>query len=317
MAKIPLKNYLWLIDKLSKRPMTFAEICDSYERSSLFERNHPLQARTLYNWREKIDELFGIQIKYNNETYRMENYESLDDNSPQKWLIQSISVNDIVARSRNLQSRILLEDIPSGNELLTDLIEAMEESKVVKISYQRFSDASAKDPIKAEPYCVKVNNRRWYVLCHVLNQPTPETTSKEYKKFGCLKIYALDRIQELEITDEKFSFPKNFYPDEFFANHFGVCIGYDIPIQKVKLRVSDEHRMYLRTLPLHHSQKEIETKDDYSVFQYRLHPTIDFIRTILALGADTEVLEPLELREAIAEEIKTMNKYYKPRKKKD
>jgi len=73
MAKIPLKNYLWLIDKLSKRPMTFAEICDSYERSSLFERNHPLQARTLYNWREKIDELFGIQIKYNNETYRMEN----------------------------------------------------------------------------------------------------------------------------------------------------------------------------------------------------------------------------------------------------
>jgi len=314
MAKIPLKHYLWLIDKLSKRPMTFSEISDSYERSSLYERSHPLQVRTLYNWREKIDELFGIQIIYNNEAYKMENYESLENNSPQKWLIQSVAVNDVVVRSHSLQPRILLEEIPSGNELLTDLIDAMERSRVVKLSYRRFNEQNRKDPIMAEPYCVKIHNRRWYVLCHVPAQPVPETASEEYRKFGCLKIYALDRIQELEITDEGFIFPKDFYPEEFFANHFGVCIGYDTPMRKIKIRVSNEHRMYLRTLPLHPSQKEIETEDDYSIFEYGLHPTIDFIRAILSLGADAEVLEPLELREIIAEEVEAMNKCYKLRR---
>jgi len=82
MAKILLKHYLWLIDKLSKRPMTLAELCDSYEWSSLYETGHPLQPRTLYNWREKIDELFGLQIAYTGDTYKLKNLGSLSDDSP-------------------------------------------------------------------------------------------------------------------------------------------------------------------------------------------------------------------------------------------
>lgn len=305
MAKILLKHYLWLIDKLSKRPMTLAELCDSYERSSLYEVGHPLQPRTLYNWREKIDELFGLQIAYTGDTYKLKNLSSLSDDSLERWLLQSLSVNDVVKRSDKLKSRILLENIPSGDVFLTDIIEAMEEGKMISMTYQRFSDAEEQRPIEVEPYCVKVNKLRWYVLCHF-----PDSHTTKEQPYGGLAIYALDRIRALEISDHSFTFPTDFSPEAFFADRFGVCIGYDVPVQRVLVRFDGDSRKYLRTLPLHSSQTELRTYDEYSIFEFRLHPTIDFVNALLAYGADAEVLEPLELREVMAEEARVMDEFY-------
>lgn len=309
MAKILLKHYLWLIDKLSRRPMTLAELCDSYERSSLYEPAHPLLPRTLYNWREKIDELFGIQIAYTGETYRLKNYENIKDDSPQRWLIQSLAVGDVVERSHKLKERILLESIPSGDEFLTDIIEAMEEGRTIRMTYRKFSDAEGRT-VEVEPYCVKMNKRRWYVLCHF---PDSETTAE--KPYGGLAIYALDRIQELELTDSRFTFPKDFSPEAFFRDHFGVCIGYDVPLQRVLVRFDGDSRKYLRTLPLHGSQRELKVYDGYSVFEFRLHPTVDFVNALLSYGADAEVLEPLELREVMAKEAEVMDFFYNEEEK--
>lgn len=305
MAKILIKHYLWLIDKLSKHPMTLSELCDSYERSTLFEPNHPLQPRTLYNWREKIDELFGLQIAYTGDTYKLRNLESLNDDSPERWLLQSLSVNDVVKRSSQLKQRILLENIPSGDVFLTDIIEAMEDGKTIRMVYRKFSDTEEQEPIEVEPYCVKANNRRWYVLCHF-----PDSHATKEQPYGGLAIYALDRIQYLEATNSSFTYPKSFSPEAFFADHFGVCIGYDVPVQRVLVRFYGETCKYLRTLPLHPSQRELHTYEYYSVFEFRLHPTVDFLNTLLSYGAAADVIEPLSLRKEIMEEARLMNDLY-------
>jgi len=232
MAKILLKNYLWLIDKLSKRPMSFDEISSSYERSSLFEPTHPLQVRTFYNWREKIDELFGFQIVYDGSRYHLHNYENAGSDTPQKWLIQSIAVTDRFNHSVRLKKRILFEDVPSGHVFLTTIIDAMESCKEIIIDYQKFSNATPKKGIRLQPYCVKMHNRRWYMLCHVPGEPLPENTPEEYKRLGCLKIYALDRIQRLEVTPDPFHYPNHFRPKELFADYFGVCIGLTPPSRR-------------------------------------------------------------------------------------
>lgn len=312
MAKILFKHYVWLIDKLAKRPMSLTELCDSYERSSLYEFGHPLQPRTLYNWREKIDELFGLQIDYTGDKYRLKNLDALVDDSPLRWLLQSLSVNDVVKRSEKIRPRILLESIPSGDIFLTDIIEAMEDGKMIRMTYRRFSDAEEQKPIEVEPYCVKVNKRRWYVLCHF-----PDSHTTKEQPYGGLAIYALDRIQELEITERSFTFPEDFSPEAFFSNHFGVCIGYDIPLQRILVRFDGDSRKYLRTLPLHHSQREIQTNDEYSIFEFRLHATIDFVNALLAFGADAEVLEPKELREVMATEASVMDEFYHENQEKE
>jgi len=309
MAKILIKHYLWLIDKLSKRPMTFSELSDSYEHSSLYDNGHPLQVRTLYNWREKIEELFNLQIKYENDTYKLKNLDSFGHNSPERWLLQSIAVSEVVERRRNIKSRILLEEIPSGDKYLADIIDAMEEGKRIRITYRRFSQPEG-HVVELEPYCVKVNNRRWYVLGRLPGVPAPSNADRGLKKFGCLRIYALDRIQDLEITNKKFTYPEGFYPDEFFANHFGVCIGYDLPVERILVRIDGEQRQYIGTLPLHSSQRLVEEHGEYSIYEFRLHPTIDFFRAILSFGADAEVLYPLELRQLFMHEVEVINDFY-------
>ena len=56
---------------------------------------------------------------------------------------------------------------------------------------------------------------------------------------------------------------------------------------------------YLRALALHHSQKEEERNDTYSVFSVYLKPTFDFRQEILWMGDSVEVLSPASLRETI------------------
>ena len=101
------------------------------------------------------------------------------------------------------------------------------------------------------------------------------------------------RLTELflwSLQKTNFKMPKTFSPKEYFENNFGVSVYTDIKPGIIKLKVYGAHCKYLRTLPLHHSQEEIETTAHYSVFQYYIAPTSDFIRELLSSGEDIEVL---------------------------
>jgi hypothetical protein len=111
-----------------------------------------------------------------------------------------------------------------------------------------------------------------------------------------LRLYALDRIKALEPTERKFKLPKKFDATKFFEDYYGIIIGdKEFDVCPVALKVDSWQSKYLRTLPLHHSQVEVERTDEYSIFKYRLSPSFDFRQKILSLGATTEVLAPATL----------------------
>ena len=61
---------------------------------------------------------------------------------------------------------------------------------------------------------------------------------------------------------------------------------------------------YLRTLPLHSSQKESASKyGEFCDFEYKLCLTPELSTHILAMGENVEVLEPVELREEIKRKL--------------
>ena len=124
-------------------------------------------------------------------------------------------------------------------------------------------------------------------------------------------IYSLDRILTLDIlTDEKFKMPASFNPTEFFREYYGVIVDEEQTVEKVTIKVSSAQANYLRSLPMHHSQHDIERTSDFSIFQIVIKPTYDFQQEILKNGEDIEVLEPLWLRNKITDKIKGMwNKY--------
>lgn len=288
--------------------MTWAELSDSYERSMLYEVGKPLQQRTLYNWRQKIFDLFNIRIEIEGDKYTIADKVEAEQNHALKWLIQSMAVNDMLAESRMLRKRVLLEDIPSGEEWLMLILQAMKENRKVEFDYHRFGAADTH--IVAEPFCVKVNNRRWYLLCRIPGAEAHHADYAEYDRFGCLRIYALDRMSSLRVLDQGFEYPEDFDPEEFFSEHFGVCIAYGVPLETVKVLIDGAQREYVETLPLHHSQRRVEEGDGYAIYEYRLHPTIDFFRAILSLGAEAEILEPERLRDLMAEETDIMAEIY-------
>ena len=51
----------------------------------------------------------------------------------------------------------------------------------------------------------------------------------------------------------------------------------------IRLKAYREKPHYLRSLPLHHSQREIESKAEDPIFEYKIAPTYDFIQEILSI----------------------------------
>ena len=90
----------------------------------------------------------------------------------------------------------------------------------------------------------------------------------------------------------------------------GLAINDDVPAEKVILKVNADQSKYIRALPLHHSQQETETTEEYSVFEYRIKPTFDFQQEILSQGSNVEVLSPGWFRNTLKKETSEMNGLY-------
>ena len=82
------------------------------------------------------------------------------------------------------------------------------------------------------------------------------------------------------------------------------------PMAHVVLRAYNKTPNYLRTLPLHPSQREIGSTEHYADFSFDIRPTADFLGQLLSHGDGIEVLEPLELREKMRQIIAESLKRY-------
>jgi predicted DNA-binding transcriptional regulator YafY len=145
--------------------------------------------------------------------------------------------------------------------------------------------------MKLDPFFVRLFNKRWYALVKF-----PEPT-------GRLFTLAFDRIISLDVTDEKFDYPKDFDPATWFRDSYGIVRDPEVPVETVVIRAFGKEANYLRDLPLHHSQKEVETTDAYSDFSLTLSPTADFFSPLLSRGAAIKVLSP----QWLADEIKQLH----------
>ena len=279
----PYHRYIWLAETIyHARRITYAEINRKWMNSRLSE-GVPLPLRTFHNRRKAIEEIFDINILCDSHTneYYIENGEDLRRGSLTRWLLESFATANIVRECQCIQERIQLEEIPSAQCYLQDILEAMRNNRAIYMEYQSFSEKQSQRLILL-PYFVKLHNRRWYVF-----GPTPQNQT--------VKVYALDRIQSLQITDQSFEIPRGFSPEAHLANSLGITRYEDIPPKEITIKAF--YPQYLRALPLHHSQQEIEATEEYSLFRYWISPTPDFFQAILSFREYVEILSPEEVRQ--------------------
>ena len=293
------KEYIWLVNTIYQaRNITFDGINKKWLKTEM-SGGVELARSTFNRHKVAVEDIFGINIecdRSNGYKYYIGNAEVLREDTVQNWMLSTLSVNNIISESLCLHSRILLESIPSADERLEKIINAMKTNCLLQIVYKKYDSDQEREHTIA-PYCIKLYHRRWYLLARFNS--------------GNLGILSLDRIRETEITDETFEIEPDFDAETYFSECFGVVRDDDVKPEKIVIRAFGTECNYLRDLPLHHSQCEIASTEDYTDFELYLRPTLDLQGQILSRGCRLKVLSPQSLADKISQILQEAVALYK------
>ena len=290
------KEYIWLVNTIYRaKAISFADINKRWLQTEMSE-GVPLARATFNRHKDAIEDMFGIFIdcdRQNGYKYYIGNVQVLREDTVQNWMLSTLNVSNVLSEGLSLQSRILLEPASSGGEYLQTVMEAMKKGVRIKVSYQRYGADEPKS-FDFEPYCIKLFNKRWYILAHFHRDATAEREANDY--FG---MFSFDRIRSMELTDVKFEIDPDFDAAAYFSNNFGVLVHDDTPMERVVIRAYGQQRFYLRDLPIHQSQRETARGEDCADFELKVRPTADFIHHLLGLGNMVQVLAPQWLADEV------------------
>lgn len=300
MALNQTNKLVWIVETIYKaRKISFEELNRRWMANVDLSGGEEMLKRTFHKWKWNIFDTFGISIDCEKTApyrYYITNVDDMKSGSIENWLLSTLSVSNSLLENKSIKDRIILEDVPSGREFLEPIMDAMKKNRFIHINYFNYWNGDTRDHY-VMPLCVKLFRQRWYMVGR--NWPA-----------GRDIVFCLDRIQSFRLSSHTFKYPEDFNPQEYFYGCVGVILGEGSDIQKVKIKVSASQANYLRDLPLHESQQEVEHTEEYSIFELQVRPTYDFLQEILWNGEDMEVLEPLWVRKEIAGKIKRMwNKY--------
>ena len=293
-AKI-FRQYIWIINTLrAYRQLTFEELNKRWQQDGVAD-GCVLQRSSFNRHRDAILDMFGIIIDCDKKTYKyyIRNKNVLSDDSIEQWLLSTLAVNGVLADSASVKERLVLENAPAGEHYLDIIIRAIRTDRRLRIGYKKFQ-AEGYEKVVC-PYALKLFRQRWYLLARIDN--------------GEMRVYALDRMTMVELTDDTFKMPENFSPQAYFSEFYGVLTN-DTPMAHVIVRAHKWMPNYLRTLPLHHSPRELASTEDYTDFSYDIRPTSDFLGELLRYSEGIEVLEPLDLRDRMRQMIADTLKRY-------
>lgn len=297
-----IRKYVWLMNTLYNNPkgLSRKEIDSKWADNDIDEKDE-IPPRTLHKWIDAIWDIFHVSIENENrgEYKYVIDREEIKNNKISQWMFDTIAVGSMLD---GLKSRVLLEDRTTGFDGLQTILEAMEKNRTIHISYQSYWKEEKED-FDFEPYWVELQDQRWYVVGHRIGREGIED-------------YGIERIEEISVYQNKiFTLPKDkdgdvIQPTRHYSEKSGLETD-DEKNVKVRLYVEANQQKYIRSQKLHHSQKEVEQGDDYSIFEYLLpRITYGFMKKVLSYTPYVIVLEPQSLRNEIAWRAKDLDKKY-------
>ncbi|MDI6050855.1 WYL domain-containing protein [Flavobacterium sp. XS2P24] len=295
---IYFKRYLYVIDRLRSRPCSFSELQDhvmhKLEQDDI-DTTFEYAIRTFERDKKDITTLFGIVIQYNrkDKTYAIDE-EEIEDQSVTR-MIDAFSIHHALQEGNKLSPSVFLEKRKSlGTEHIYGIIHAIQNLYLLQFTHQKhWEDFSTQREVK--PIAIKESQQRWYLVA-------------VDKKDDIVKTFGLDRISNLKITDTKFK-PIVYYVEKEFKHAFGVET-YEAA-EKVVLEFSNKQGNYIKTFPLHQSQRIVEETEDTVIIEIFIHTTNDIKMELLKYGSNVKVIAPISLQNDIKNRISEMSSLYK------
>lgn len=183
----------------------------------------------------------------------------------------------------------------AGGELLSDLLKAIKEKHIVQFDYASFVSKKKKKR-SVLPLLLKEYRNRWYLISY-------DPSKLKVITFG------LDRMAEVQVTEKHFLESFDFNPDHYFEHSIGITANDNQP-ETIVFKVDKVGSKYLRSQPLHKSQKMVKEGNSRDTFELNVIISEELKRTILSYGAQIEVIRPKKLRSQIHTIISEMTENY-------
>jgi predicted DNA-binding transcriptional regulator YafY len=271
-----------------------------------------------------IEQLFGkkpVSYRYEDKNYSVFNYVLT-----KKEKKQLIDTAEMLAKYKNNPNCLWVEEVIEkissnlhlqeeyarpivgfaenkllqGKEHFMPIFNAIKNKNVLKINYSPFYPDKEIAYI-IHPYFLKQYNERWFIFG--LNEDENK-----------LQNLALDRIRKIEAIELDYQDTDIDFDNEYFGNIIGVTLLKDEEPTDIILKIRKNRWGYLRTKPLHASQKLVEEpKQEENFVTLKIHviPNFELYSNLLFYGEDLEVVKPFKIRKKIQSIIEKMQKNYK------
>ncbi len=197
-------------------------------------------------------------------------------------LAERVEAGGIGAEPTPLLERIAVnpgKDSPEG--IRGRLVEAARERRRCAIDYLK-PGAPQPEQRSVDPYVLLAASGKWYLVayCH---------------RSEDIRVFRADRVVAVTAGDERFSVPEGFDPEAFVREGRVYRAGAAVEEVEALVRYSSRIARWVE------ERGPVERQEDGSVLvRYRIADPGWLIRHVLEHGADAEVLEPIEIREAVS-----------------
>jgi predicted DNA-binding transcriptional regulator YafY len=299
-----ISRYLLILKKLKVNPYSSYEALKAYMENQfeyLQMQDDHLQIgfskRTLQRDLKEIRNVFGIDIEYSKPNKGYFIIQNENENMNFQRMMEAFDMFNSLNLAQDLTPYIHLEKRkPQGTENLYGLLHAIKNKLKIKYTYHKFWDEEFSQRL-VEPLALKEFKNRWYIIAND-------------DKDNEIKTFALDRISELEITSQRFAYPKDYNIEDKFKYSFGIMGATEEEPQEIVLSFEPFHGKYIKSLPLHHTQEILKDTENELKIKLKLFITQDFIMELLSYAENIKVIKPKSLINQIKEAHKNAYKQY-------
>jgi len=150
------------------------------------------------------------------------------------------------------------------------------------------------------PYALILSGRDWMLLAL-------ESTG------GPVKSFYLARLEGASATEERYAIPKDFDPEAFYRDTFGLFVGGGKPF-RFRVRFSKEAAGDVREIRFHPRQRLEDGPHGSVILELPVRSVREARRFVLGYGKDALALGPEELVEDLGREVSELARAYGKRK---
>lgn len=191
-------------------------------------------------------------------------------------------------------------DYTPYQDSIRTLIEAMDDRKICKISYQSITANRAKT-FYIKPLKIFSHKDSVYLHAHLARTP-----GKPYSKPDFNPLLAIHRIKSVIVTDRLFTFPKNYDFDKAFKQNFGVIKEDAFEVQ---VEFTGWAAKYVSERIWSPDQRVIQ-KNGKTILTFSASSEQELISWVLAFGEEAKLVRPVSLVGDTKNRIKEMVKNY-------